>query len=251
MTQKGLVAFFDILGYQDIIDNNLIEEVARIISDILVKIPADVKNEFMGLLKKGSKQYNLFQVFIESIDQRVISDSILLSLDFPEDEKEHIKVARWTVFLLYVRLLVYTAFEKGLPLRGAIDYGEFFIDSNCFAGKPIIDCYRLSNRLEFSGCVLTPSCEKTLQNALKGLVDNAIPLDIISSEVLSYLVPLKDGEERLWIIAWIQANQIVGDVRQFVVKAFQSHNKDMSRKVFTKLDNTEIMIRCLIERTVR
>jgi len=38
-TRKGLIAFFDILGYKNIIDNNEIETVAALISNKLLKIP--------------------------------------------------------------------------------------------------------------------------------------------------------------------------------------------------------------------
>ena len=121
----------------------------------------------------------------------------------------------------------------------------FFMDSNCFAGKPIIDCYRLSNRMEFSGCVLTLSCEKVLRDVL-GLGSEAIK-DYVDGFVLPYLVPLKDDEVRLRVVVWARKEQ-VGDVRGYVTRAFQSHNKDVSRKVHAKLDNTEIMIRCFLER---
>jgi hypothetical protein len=49
-------------------------------------------------------------------------------------------------------------------------------------------------------------------------------------------------------VAWAGGEKRIEDVRGFVVKAFQAHNKDISRGVYLKLDNTEIMIRCFRER---
>jgi len=246
MAQKGMVAFFDILGYQDIIDNNLIEDVAKIILDILLKLPLETRDSMIDMIKGVAESNARVMELLDSIRYRVISDSILLVCEIPED-KRSLEKFYWSIFLLYVLFLLQKSFKSGLPLRGAIDYGEFFIDSNCFAGKPIINCYRLSNRMEFSGCVLTSDCGKILRACLDSTGNEDIKV-IVDRYVLSYLVPLKDEEVRLWTVVWTIGGGVIGDVRQYITKGFQAHNKDVHRNVYPKIENTEIMVRCFMER---
>lgn len=255
MKKEGLVAFFDILGYQDIINNNLIEEVAKIISETLIKLPDSAKVLLLEGWHEDDKkvQESLKEVF-KHIEYRVISDSILVVCEIPEEKDA--ELIYWSFFMAYTVALLLVSFDKGLPLRGAMDHGEFFLDSNCFAGKPIINCYRLSNRLELSGCVLTEHCEKVFEKIIHSYSDkvgeNAAKAmkDILKRIVMPYLVPLKGGEEKLMTLVWRRRTEEAKkmDVRQYIVKSFQAHNKDVSINVFPKIDNTEVMIRCFMER---
>lgn len=244
MAKKGLVAFLDILGYQDIINNNLIEEAAKIVSDILLNIPTDTKKKIIEVFKDVDPDTKgLMTKMLDKIDHRVISDSILLVFEMPEVEKE-LKESFWLVFIVYVGELLRHSFDKGLPLRGAIDYGDFFLEANSFAGRPIINCYRLGSDMEISGCVLTSNCAM----ALKELIPDFASSDVLQNALLLYLVPLKEGkEERLWTVAWLDEKP-KKDFRHQVIKAFQGHNKDITRDVYSKIDNTEVMLRCFFER---
>jgi len=52
MNKKGFVGFFDILGYQAIIDNNEISKTAKIISEMIVNLPTRISDLLISLLKK-------------------------------------------------------------------------------------------------------------------------------------------------------------------------------------------------------
>jgi hypothetical protein len=52
MIKKGFVGFFDILGYQAIIDNNEISKTAKIISEMIVNLPTRISDLLISLLKK-------------------------------------------------------------------------------------------------------------------------------------------------------------------------------------------------------
>ena len=72
MSEYGLVGFFDILGYQNIIDNNKIEDTSTIIADIIHTLPSSVKDNLIKLLvdenKSGSEESsNSHKETIESI----------------------------------------------------------------------------------------------------------------------------------------------------------------------------------------
>jgi hypothetical protein len=82
-----------------------------------------------------------------------------------------------------------TMFEQGLPVKGAIDCGQFFVKDHCFAGKTIVNAYHLANNLELSGCVLTPYASDQVKEALQNVNDT--DLILFFDEILfEYLTPL-------------------------------------------------------------
>jgi len=240
----GIVGFFDILGYQNIIDNNEIGIVSSLISETLTKLPskvkADVSNEFSGKVKQ------IIESYFTLIQTRLISDSILISVPIriegsDVDQDTCIRYT-WILLLYYAARLTKEMFDSGLPIRGAIDYGEYYLDNHCFAGKPIIDCYRLSEQLEMSGVVLSEAAYKHY-------------LDIMSAKEhaafknigIEYLVPIKNNTEvRMFMLDWYKFDKLeFTDIRQEVYKSFRGHNKDIQQKVISKVVNTEFAIRAL------
>ncbi len=164
MIKKGFVGFFDILGYQAIIGNNEISKASKIISEVIVNLPTRTSDLLISLLKKKETQ-DLFDSAYKKIDAKLISDSILLSLEVPESTSAKSIGLLTFSFLSYSSQLIRQAFDKGLPLRGAIDYGEFFFSGNCFAEKPIINCYRIGSQMDVVGCVITEDCYQMIKTA--------------------------------------------------------------------------------------
>jgi len=152
MAQAGIVAFFDIMGYQNIIDNNDIGPVTQIISGTLKKLPSQVEHSVKLLYEGEMRTYAEAEIF-SHIETRLISDCLLISGPIADGHPRRMMFC-WA-FILYVRQLCYNMFRSGLPVRGAVDCGTFYLDGTCFAGKPIINCYRLAAQLNLSGVVLT------------------------------------------------------------------------------------------------
>ena len=73
--QQGLVGFFDILGYQQIIDNNDIAIAARLISTAIISLPGKVKSVLTGRFSAGNR--SAIESDLSAIECRVISDSIV------------------------------------------------------------------------------------------------------------------------------------------------------------------------------
>ncbi|WP_295103780.1 hypothetical protein [uncultured Candidatus Kuenenia sp.] len=247
MIQEGLVGVFDILGYQNIIDNNEIEDVSKIVLEILTKLPSAAKDTLTRLISDEESR-NFFIKEKENLKSLIISDTILLSLSVDPKALHGNKMSNWAIFLLHAAMLLRLAFDKGLPLRGSIDSGNFFILDNCFAGKPIVNAYRLANQLQFSGCALTPKVEKEFKNDLNR------SQDAIRCLFFPYLLPLKNNEEmKLSLVNWLNPfdswKEVPDDICQYVVKAFHAHNKDVSQKDIQKLINTEIIMRYSISKS--
>lgn len=249
--QKGFIGFFDILGYQNIIANKEIEEVAKIIDEIIIKLPDEVRSRLTGLFPEGEGR-NSFIAEKKKIEWLIISDSILLSYEMDSNAPSIDKIIKWIIFLVHVAMLLRFTFDKGLPLRGAIDIGSFFITKHCFAGKTIVDTYNLANKLQFSGCVFTQNAKSKFDEVLKLIEDDL--RNKMRYLFFPYLVPLKNNEEmKLSLVNWFKPfdnwEKFPDDICQYVVQAFHDHNKDVSQKDIQKLINTEIIMRYSILHT--
>jgi hypothetical protein len=235
--ETGLIAFFDILGYQNIIDNNDISEVAQLIDNLLVDLPNKAKEKSKWFGEGIPKEEDV----LSDLYTMVISDSIIIAKPMPKTFSEDWGFTYLTwVFGKYCESLLDFAFENGLPLRGAIDYGEYYLNRNCFAGKPIIDCYRMSHMLNFSGCILTPTLSDRYHS-----IKNKETLRYYSENLgFPYLCPLKDNKnQRFFTICWCEKVTQINDLREYVFKSFSKHYKDVSGSTITKLDETELWLR--------
>ncbi len=255
MKQSGIVCCFDILGYQKIIDTNQIEYVASLISDKICLLPNEAQKQLTGMIQKLNQDKEI-SVELADISERIkyisISDTIIASCPI-NPEKDNI-LGVWYVFIVQMGLLARLAFDAGLPMRGAIDTGEFYVKGNTFAGKPIINSYRLAEQLDFSGCVLTPAAGNFLMS-MYSVLPAEQGFKQGSYILMPYLVPLKNNEyDRLLVLNWmVPENNLLSkpcpdDFRQYVNTAFHEHNKEVDHTVAKKIDNTERMIRWMKER---
>ena len=243
MEDNYLVAFFDILGYKHIADTDDIERVSKIISGTIKIMPERV-NEMVRSLYSGEIRPNIETNVLGQIKTRLISDSILISAPIPSLYK---RIELWWNFLLYAKCLCREMFDTGLPIRGAIDVGTFYVDEFCFAGKASMNCYRLAESLNFSGVVLTDRARTEFTTLVKETPilakDGQLPLGI------DYLAPLRDGtEKRLFILNWWHGKICSADIRQAVFESFSGYAKDVSLKEQPKIQNTEMTLRAFTQR---
>ena len=161
---KGFVGFFDILGYQNIIQNKRIEYAAQLIDSEIAILGEKTRD---SLVKRLGGQVEPNHC-LNSIKAIVVSDSIILF--FPYSEIDYNDDWKLFYFLSYVFQLLKSAFDAGLPLRGAISYGEYYYNENTFAGLPIVSSYGLSERLNLSGCIFTEEAAKELICTLESIM---------------------------------------------------------------------------------
>jgi hypothetical protein len=247
--ENGIVGFFDIMGYQNIIDNNDIQDVATLISDTIDALPGEVSTTYFALFKDDVDPHCMDDS-LDGIKTLLISDSIVIAFPFPEEmegESKEIlncmaKLLHWATFFIYSTIFLRKAFDYGLPLRGGIDTGQYFIKDYKFAGKPIIDSYRLSASLRFSGCALTNKASESIKKLGEqpGLGNRKWTVE---RPIFQYLAPLATGEERLYLLDWLYFGEKIPDIRQFISNAFRAHNKDVPLKVVPIIENTEMTIR--------
>lgn len=250
--KKGLVAYFDILGYQQIIDNNKIEETADIVNQIISfrnipEICNSTIDEFdTNLLLDKSKSVGLGT---EKIRTLLFSDTIIMSLSIEDDFEPAVLMDQAVMFFLACKLLLSITFEQGFPMRGAISYGDYYINDYCFAGKPIIDTYKLANNLDYVGCAVV---ENEKWKYFMGRFSEG-QKDILLKRFVNYSVPIKNSKENEIRLAlkwrfFTPAEQNINSypsIRDTVLSSFLKHNKMIDGSVIPKVNNTEIFLQHL------
>jgi len=244
-TETGLIVFFDILGYQNLLERNEPEQIAepvllflsnmgQIVQDYMKdSCPVEIQGKYRGDFHK----------VIDSIRVLIFSDTILLTMPFEEDkelekEEELFKNGvKWIIFFSACINLQLRMFKRGLPVRGVINFGKFCIHETCFVGKPIVEAYQICNRLDFAACVLAQSAQQEL-NQIDPEIKKQMSWSFYEKLVYEYLVPKKDGESHEFVLAAPTYNKN-DDIRTQVLAAFRGHNKDIPTSVRSKLFNTE------------
>lgn len=262
--KTGLVGFFDILGYQQMLLANDVSSTAQIVVDVLSAVPDNVVSgvlEDTGLeraddLASWPESARYFQGLVrEEMDWLLFSDSILVSLPLDADEDIFLLGTRLVGFVEVCAVLLRRMFDVGLPLRGGVSFGEFFIQDTYFAGQPIIDAYQHAESLDLSGCVLAPNVERMYGQMKQHALDagfEASMRGMLDQLCVSYHIPKKgDRVEKGLMVNWVNLpmrffDGLPSDLREYVYSSFVAHNKDVAPAVRPKIENTEAFVRKIV-----
>jgi hypothetical protein len=236
--RRGLVGFFDLLGYKSIIENNPIGEVISV-----VKILQET-------IRESLKKLNATEEFLPKVHPRlqnvsptnhiVFSDSILVYAGFPELETEQrLQVG---IFNGFCCGLISGLFWAGLPVRGAWAFGDYFVERTehgiYLAGAPIIEAYEFSNCVNMSACVIAPSAERVLAEILILASPSQPPIGYTR-----HRVPLKGNQKQeLFLLDHYRTDLHYHPdhkiTRQILMEKFGDHKKRITPEVLPKINNT-------------
>ena len=248
---KGAIVFLDILGYQSFLENNSATESALRVLELITTLPKTTHAE----LSKSWIDGKFDKTVVDSLQHVVFSDTVVLLLPYGTDDESRIR-ASVAYLVVCAGVLATKMFDAGLPMRGAIHEGEFIVKESCFAGRGIVESYRLCSQLDFSGLIVSPE----LLGRLTADQDTARPFfhkEFFRRFVVPILSPLKIGkserleEQRLTHLNWLMFTaghlraQLESDVIQCVMSRFWAHDKDCPTSVDGKIRNTCKMIRRL------
>lgn len=244
--ENGFVAVFDILGYKSLIENNLLIKTASLVSEFIEKIPLLTKKSLASKFEE-EKFAKVDDTINDLLKTFIISDTIVVCLpfDFDKIHDDFYKKATTMYFFSYIASLLRLSCDEGLPMRGGVDHGEFYTTFKSIAGKPFLNAFNLSEDLEFVGCALTDKAVSELSKI--ALIDKKGGL--YNNLLFEYLAPLKNKrEEKHYLLHWFYPYKDSGianptDVKQYLVDSFHAHAKDVSRNVYPKIENTEIILR--------
>ena len=272
--KTGLVGFFDILGYQQMLLANDVASTARVVVDVLVEVPNLVVSgmfEDQGLEPVGVSNddvstddleaWSELEPYYESVVREetgwlLFSDSILVSLPVDLDDGIPLWGTKVVAFVEVCSFLLRRMFDVGLPLRGGISFGEFFIHETFFSGSPIIDAYQHAESLQLSGCVLAPSAAHLYRQMKQYAIDQDFEGSVrgmLDQLCVDYLIPKKrDRVETGSMVNWVNLPMrffegLPSDLRQYVYSSFVAHNKDAVPAVQPKIENTEAFVRKIVE----
>lgn len=186
--RDGMVAFLDILGYKQIAETDsesVIQEVMGVLKqaqDDAVKLmseidlPEEPRFSFMGYDSEDIKLINISDSII--LHDR-FSDALLIGSNARESKEldDSFRIYR---FILFCRKVWGALFERGLPPRGAISIGTFYWNhETMLAGRPIVEAYKTSESLSFSGLVLADGSLAAMHDRARPLFEKNYPAQML------------------------------------------------------------------------
>lgn len=239
---KGYIGFFDILGYQSFLKNNsddvIQEEVLNYITKIESPDPDYHEKVYPGV--KGNVSEELFKSAFSKINRLVFSDTIVFALEPGNDDFE--KGFHYLIAMGLGEHLMSKMFEYGLPLRGAIHYGEYKFSGHSMAGRGVVDAYECANRQNLSICALTESM-LTRKNEIENMREK---IDLVfKNQTCMYSTPLTNGDRVLQRALRFRGEICkAADFRDYTYSKFWAHGKDLgSDNAVAKVEETERFIR--------
>ncbi len=241
ISYSGFVGFFDILGYQNLLENSG-ENLAgpAIVLKHIKDNPAKVLEKMSEIAAYAPAQLN---AIVSDLKTVVFSDTLLLTLRCDKNLLDTDVYARWIIFTHATALLQRKMFDNGLPIRGAIAFGEYLVDDALFAGRPIVDAYKAGKNVDAAIVCLDKSTEIIHKKHLPEPGNHL---------VREYLLPRKDGTTvRGFAIDFTKVGDamdksLTGDVRKLVATSFAGKGKIITPAVHQKLTNTEMFLRFLL-----
>lgn len=244
----GIVAFFDILGYQSFLENNSATETALKVLDLINELPKLTSRSVSDFWINHEAAHGAAVIKMpEHCSHLIFSDSIVLTIPFEENATQFWKDMALNYLLTMAAHLQARMFQAGLPLRGGIVRGDFLVKGTCLAGQAIIDAYRLCESLDFSGVVFSPDLGTYIEKRQKD-TDPLIEPSVYDTFFVRYLSPLKNSQEKhLLHLNWIAfmgktKEKFTSDIASSVLRAFWAHKKDCPRAVDSKVLNTTKLV---------
>jgi hypothetical protein len=238
---ETFIAFFDILGFQEIVNNNDLSELKRQFEYLL-------RDSQTALSSETYIQLNESIVVPDLKNQKVnclhVSDSIVFwtNSNSEDDFKEIVSVCH----SFYWRSLKTT-----FPLRGCLTYGE--IDFNpstiqnvgginfynySLIGRGLVYAYQKAEAIEYAGCLLD-------KLAIKRVNDKLINDLINEQKICMYKVPFKTGINYELVFRPINGRHndvsfrnTVNGIKRLFTFASKADIDKMSESVKNKMNNT-------------
>ncbi len=234
-----LVAFLDILGFSDLVDNNSFDELGKI-----YEIFERGYKHGLTLNRYVRTKDGITNDFSDCNIQAVqISDSMIVWT-----KKE--TIISYYNLIKTVRELLGHGMFSGLPLRACIHYGEFGhhinfhskeISTNTFYGKSITTSYKMCEKQSWSGGYITKEAIEAYNKIIDSLDDESLisRTKIESLEKRHFLkkfkVPFKNEEaSEEYCINWVNwqnpKKTLDGLIKTFA-KFKKSTNSDREKEI--------------------
>jgi hypothetical protein len=249
--KTGLLGWFDILGYKSFLEKNDLAYAAEVIREVIAKAqPEGIRwiERILACIPDGmQEEKSAGQEALKSIRWSIFSDTVVLAVSLPPPNFVRSRYLIIGVFLELAKNLCVDFFSRGLPLRGAISFGQFYLHDSppILATKPLI-AHELAEAQQWSGCVFDSSAESEVSRVAAGIDPDL--RDVFMSNTVRHPVTFRwkrsDQSETKTMLClnWpnmIDRMAIEMSWPEFVEREFARHNKDISRPdVQVKIKNT-------------
>ena len=205
------LAYLDILGFKEKVKQMSVEALKKLVADFTDTFRKTVNSSRMV---PGGNGRDVGIKIGPGMEFRMVSDSIYVWIKNDDD-----CMKQFDNMIHIVNALLATGFEKRLPLRGVVTFGELFSgniktpcnvppdllfrDNDSLYGKAIVEAYELESRIDWSGAIVTPNAWAKVVGTHKKLRGKR-PSDMFNRfpYFLWYDVPFKKGKGKAIAYNW-------------------------------------------------
>ncbi|SRX51959.1 hypothetical protein [Aequorivita sp. CIP111184] len=195
---NSFIAFFDILGFKNLVEKNSHEDLKIIYEDMIYQS-----------LELAEKYWNMIYPNITPNEEKktldiqtyVISDSIIFI--------QNSITERGLLYLISVcKVFLSATMGDGIPLRGAISFGPVTIENKrgtTVFGLGLTRAYELESQQQWSGAIIDKECFEIIPQIEKHskLIDRLLQ-NKINPLIVKYMVPLKTGLSEQFAFDWTE-----------------------------------------------
>ncbi|MHA1971536.1 MAG: hypothetical protein ACTSW1_01015 [Candidatus Hodarchaeales archaeon] len=222
------IAYLDILGFKNIVENESLEYIQEKILNEFEKNKRETDILFKDVTDKIS-----IDNMTHEINVRMISDSVIIycNVEYNESIKKHLmdlKVEFESLLLIsYVWFLVRALFSNGILIRGGISHGECLIGEN-IVGAPYIEAYNLEEVQKWAGILISPKLMKFL---LQSQIENEIEfIETFTKKIPD--APLKNTyEKKEYFPYFIDWGKSIGNIFHTLEKMSEYELSEKARKI--------------------
>lgn len=220
-----LVAVLDIMGFSNLIVQNGNCGSMQCMSALLHTVQGIVSH--IDLYSKKPRR-NVSSFVKKKMIVFWFSDTVIMILPKTSSKKDN------GAFVTALKDTALTMFKEGLPVRGCIDYGDCLYNEhgNFLLGLPFIKAHRESEKLCFSGLVITDEAWNVVDEGHR------------NSDIVMLKVPIKDHGKDVYkprnCIRWCSDDDLLHDE---IYRSFSGHDKPINDRVVDLIDNTRKVLK--------
>lgn len=182
------IAFLDILGFKEMVQNISLTELSVKYESVVGRVSQSLNYPDNRISDRSRSLFSNASPEEAFCDRYIFSDSIIL---FSQGHG----MESCLKLLTYAWRLNQLMLVSGFPLRGAITYGEVYVNDELkiFLGNGLTSAYELEQRQQWIGVSIDESVFTAFPDLDKLLGNEELPFNGI---FLPYNVPMKDGTSR-------------------------------------------------------
>jgi hypothetical protein len=219
---KRFVAFFDILGFKNLVLKQSHDDVLA----VLEKLKEQLNSLQLGVgISPGL--FTKWKIKADQTRAVTFSDSIIVfsQSDEPADLMK---------ILLDCQRILNTALFNKIPIKGAISFGEVTVDfeKSLFFGQPLISAYELHDLLQLMGVVLDCECEAKIEEIKTSDAYKSQNENILAYFLARYKTPMK-GCGKIFHTVMMPM-----DFPALIIRQLEQHYFSTSGPARSYIDNT-------------